>query len=98
VALEAKLVADISFRVQEATPRCLELLGMKADALIGKHLLDAVGEGPLGDAVLRCLAGLHGAGESRAAVPSRGLTLSISRSAQDAPVIVTFLQATESAL
>jgi hypothetical protein len=91
VATEARLVADSSFRVQEATAPCLDLLGIKPDALIGKHLLDAVGEGALGDAMLRCLAGLQGAGEARAAVPSRGLLLSISQPSADAPVVVTFL-------
>jgi hypothetical protein len=47
-------------------------------------------DGALGDAVLRCLAGLQGSGEAHAAIASRGLSLCVARGPGDAPVTVTF--------
>lgn len=63
---EAWIVTDASFRVSEASASITPLLGVRADTMVGKHLLDAVPDKNVSEAILKCLSGvsLHGRDET----------------------------------
>jgi len=79
--------------VTEASPGCAALLGARPESLVGRHLLDAIADRQIADAVLGCLSALPpGAGE-RQAVTSDGngrrLVATVSRPGKDKPITIT---------
>ena len=86
----ARIVSDGAFRVSEASPGCLDLLGLKPAALVGQHLLDGLSDGAIGDAMLKCLADVQPGSDAHAVVPGRGLRVSVARPVKDGPVTITF--------
>jgi hypothetical protein len=90
--LEARLIVDTGFHVTEASPGCATLLGTRPDALIGRHLLDAIADRQIADAVLGCLSALPPAGERQAATADgsgRRLVATISRPGKDKPITIS---------
>jgi hypothetical protein len=92
--IEARIVANAQFRVTEASAGCADLIGARPDALVGEHLIDAIPDRQISDAVMRCLSGLTTEGEQRASVAlaDRPYTLSIfmTRAGKDQPISITF--------
>lgn len=92
-AVEAKILANALFRVTDASPDCAELLGVRPDALVGQHLLDAIPDKEVVDAILKCLGAIGTAGEERTTVPLAGrpyeLLIIVSRPAKDQPMTIT---------
>ena len=94
VRVEARIVANSQFRVTEASPACADLLGARPDALIGEHLIDAIPDRQLGDAVMQCLGALKTDGEQRTSVALADrpyeIAVVVSRTGRDQPITVTF--------
>ena len=89
--LEARLVANASFLVTEAGPGCADVLGVRPDALVGKHLLDAILDTAIAEAVLSCLGNLPPQGEGKATVADgqgRQLDVTVSRAGKDQPIAI----------
>lgn len=92
-----QLIVDTAFRVTEADPACAALLGTRVDALIGHHLLDAITDRLIVDAVLGCLSALPASGEREASATDasgRTIGVAVSRTGKEQPVTVT-LRVTE---
>jgi hypothetical protein len=89
---EGRLVADANYRVTEAGPECAEILGVRVDAVIGQHLLDAIPDKAIVDAVLKCLSALPSAGEERTAIApeakSYGLDIAVRRAGKEQPMTI----------
>jgi hypothetical protein len=85
-------VADANYRVTEAGPECAEILGVRVDAVIGQHLLDAIPDKAIVDAVLKCLSALPSAGEERTAIApeakSYGLDIAVRRAGKEQPMTI----------
>jgi hypothetical protein len=89
--LEARLIANASFVVTEAGPGCADVLGVRSDALVGKHLLDAILDTAIAEAVLGCFGNLPAEGERQATVADgqgRQLDVRVSRAGKDKPIAV----------
>lgn len=89
--LEARLIANASFVVTEAGPGCADVLGVRSDALVGKHLLDAILDTAIAEAVLGCFSNLPPEGEQRSTVADgqgRQLDVTVSRAGKDKPVTI----------
>lgn len=92
-----QLIVDTAFRVIEADPACAALLGTRVDALIGHHLLDAITDRLIVDAVLGCLSALPASGEREASATDasgRTIAVAVGRTGKEQPVTVT-LRVTE---
>jgi PAS domain-containing protein len=92
--VEARIVANAQFRVTEASAGCADLIGARPDALVGEHLIDAIPDRQISDAVMRCLSGLTAEREQRmsVALADRPYKLSIlmTRAGKDQPINITF--------
>jgi FHA domain len=90
---EARILVDTGFHVTEASPGCASLLGVRPDSLVGRHLLDAIADRQIADAVLGCLSALPpGAGERQAVTADgngRRLVATVSRPGKDKPITIT---------
>jgi hypothetical protein len=89
--LEARLIANASFVVTEAGPGCADVLGVRADALVGKHLLDAILDTAIAEAVLGCFSTLPAEGERQATVADgqgRQLDVTVTRAGKDKPIAI----------
>jgi hypothetical protein len=90
--IEARLLVDTGFLVTEASPGCATLLGTRPDALVGRHLLDAIADRQIADAVLGCLSALPPAGERQAVTADASgqrLVATVSRPGKDKPITIT---------
>jgi hypothetical protein len=86
------MTADTAFRVIDADPPCAALLGTRVEALVGRHLLDAITDRLLVDAVLGCLSALPPEGERQATatdVNGREIAVTVGRTDKDQPVTIT---------
>jgi hypothetical protein len=89
--LEARLITNANFLVTEAGPGCADVLGVRSDALVGKHLLDAILDSATAEAVLSCLGNLPAQGERQATVADgqgRQLDVTVSRAGKDQPIAI----------
>jgi hypothetical protein len=88
----AQLVASPQLRVTEASDSCGAVFGVPRDRAVGQHVLDAISEKAVLDAVLKCLSAMPAAGqhEVTAAHDGTGKTLRIrvSRAGRDQPVTI----------
>lgn len=89
----ARIVTDSRFRVTDANQECLQLLGLRPDRMIGRHIVDAFQpKALLVEAVLGCLASLPATGESHSSVPDDGgpvpLEMVLTRT-NDQPLTIT---------
>ena len=92
-------MVDTGFHVTEASPGCAVLLGVRPDSLVGRHLLDAIADRQIADAVLGCLSALPPAGERQAVTADgsgRRLVATVSRSGKDKPITITLRPAEQS--
>jgi PAS domain-containing protein len=89
----ARLVANSAFRVTDASQECAELIGASPDQLIGKHLVDAVRDPQIADAILRCLGAVGAAGEDQTVVIASGtrgrLGIAVNRAGKEQPITIT---------
>jgi hypothetical protein len=93
------LLVDTGFLVTEASPGCSVLLGVRADSLVGRHLLDAIADRQIADAVLGCLSALPPAGERQAVTADgngRRLVATVSRPGKDKPITISLRPAEQS--
>ena len=89
--LEARLIANANFVVTEAGPGCADVLGVRSDALVGKHLLDAILDTAIAEAVLGCFSNLPAEGERQATVADgqgRQLDVTVTRAGKDQPIAI----------
>jgi len=102
VRLDARIVANAQFRVTEASRDCADLIGVRPDALVGQHLIDAIPDKDIADAVFQSLSALGASGEHRTMVPAgaRGYDVSIvvSREGKDKPLTIVITRASEVAV
>jgi hypothetical protein len=88
----AQLIANPHLRVTEASDSAGALFGVPRDKAVGQHVLDAISDRGLLDAVLKCLSALPSAGQQEATVTheATGLTLKVklSRTGKDQPVTI----------
>jgi len=100
--LDARIVANAQFRVTEASRDCADLIGVRPDALVGQHLIDAIPDRDIADAVMQTLSALGASGERRATVPAgaRGYDVSIvvSREGRDKPLTIVLSRTSEVAV
>ena len=100
--LDARIVANPQFRVTEASRDCADLIGVRPDALVGQHLIDAIPDRDIADAVLQSLSALGASGEHRTMLPAgaRGYDVSIvvSREGKDKPLTIVISRASEVAV
>jgi pSer/pThr/pTyr-binding forkhead associated (FHA) protein len=94
LAQECHVVASATFRVVEASPTCGDILGIPPEALVGRHVLDAIPDKGVLDAILKCLSKLPAGGEERMTVALEGrpfrLSIMVGRPAKDQPITITF--------
>jgi hypothetical protein len=94
-----RMVASAAYRVTEVGPECAGILDVRPEAMVGQHLLDAVPDKRVVDAVLRCLSTLPPAGEERTTVELAGkdyqLDVAVRRAGRDQPITIV-LTPTES--
>ena len=99
VRLDARIVANAQFRVTEASRDCAALIGVRPDALLGQHLIDAIPDRAIADAVLQSLSALGASGEHRTMVPAganRGdVSIVVSRDGRDKPLTIVISRASE---
>jgi len=91
IAIEARITVDPGFHVTDASPGCADLLGVRPEALVGRHLLDAITDRQIADAVLGCLSALPAQGERQAVAADaagRRLVATVSRTGKDKPVTI----------
>jgi hypothetical protein len=85
-------VANANYRVTEAAPECAEILGVRSDALVSQHLLDAIPDKAIVEAVLKCLSTLPPAGEERMTVSPEGkgyrLDVTVRRAGKEQPMTI----------
>lgn len=87
----ARIEASSQFRVTSASPECAELIGVRPDALVGAHLIDALPDQHLVDAVFKCISALAESGEQSAIVSdgrAERIELRISRKGKDLPITI----------
>ena len=88
----AQLIANPQLRVTEASESAGPLFGVPRDKAVGQHVLDAISDRGLLDAVLKCLSALPPAGQQEATVTheATGLSLKVklSRTGKDQPVTI----------
>ena len=100
--LDARIVANPQFRVTEASRDCADLIGVRPDALVGQHLIDAIPDRDIADAVLQSLSALGASGEHRTTVPAgvRGydVSIAVSREGKDKPLTIVISRASEVAV
>jgi pSer/pThr/pTyr-binding forkhead associated (FHA) protein len=100
--LDARIVTNAQFRVTEASRDCADLIGIQPDALVGQHLIDAIPDSAIGDAVLQSLSALGASGEHRTIVPmgpDRGdVSIVVSRDGRDKPLTIVITRASEVAV
>ncbi len=95
-ATEAWMIADAALRIIEASPSCTALFGVRADAFLGRHLLEAFPDRQVGDAVLKCLSTVSISGQDQTFVETPGqseagnLLVSVSREGRTDPITVRF--------
>lgn len=87
---DVRLVASPQFRIVEASPSCEALLGVKTEHLVGQHLLDALPDAALVDAILQCLSESPaiGGAEKHANCRAGRVRVSVNRSSSDAPLMI----------
>jgi FHA domain len=97
--LDARIVVNAQFRVTEASRDCADLIGVRPDALVGQHLIDAIPDRDIADAVMQSLSALGASGEHRTTVAagSRGYDVSIvvSREGRDKPLTIVLTRNSE---
>lgn len=100
--LDARIVANAQFRVTEASRDCADVIGVRPDALVGQHLIDAIPDRDIADAVLQGLSALGASGEHRTTVAAgaRGYDVSIvvSREGRDKPLTIVLSRDSEVAV
>jgi hypothetical protein len=88
----AQLVASAQLRVTEASDTCGAVFGVARDKAIGQHVLDAISEKAVLDAVLKCLSAMPASGRHEATAvheaTGRMLRIGISRAGRDQPVTI----------
>ncbi len=93
---DCTIVANEKFRITEATEGTLELLGIAPAALKGQHLLDAIPDRTIGDAVLKLLTDVTQGGVGSLIVQPAGQTFAlavhVSRSGPSAPITARFVR------
>jgi PAS domain-containing protein len=84
------LVASPHFRIVEASPGCEALLGLKIEQLVGQHLLDALPDAALVDAILQCLGESPAIGEAErhATCQAGRVRVLVNRSGKEAPLTI----------
>ena len=86
-------MANAQFRITDASPSCADLIGVRPDALIGEHLIDAIPDREIADAVMTCLSAIRQSGEERTVVAPGGrpyeIAIAVARSGRDQPIRVT---------
>ncbi|MBI2835037.1 MAG: FHA domain-containing protein [Acidobacteria bacterium] len=92
--MEGRLVANEKFRITEATPGCSELLGVKPEAIIGQHLMDALPDQGIAAGLMTCLSTVAAGGTDRVVIKPEGrpyeLEITVTRAGKDQPVHVAF--------
>jgi len=90
---EGRLVLDASFVVTDATAGAAGLLRTTLERLQGHHVLEAIGEQAMVNAIIDAIAGLTTEGTATRRVEGLGgrpsLELQARRSAPDGPIDVT---------
>ncbi len=88
----AQLVASAQLRVTEASDTCGAVFGVPRDTAIGQHVLDAISEKAVLDAVLKCLSAMPASGRHEATAvheaTGKMLRIGISRAGRDQPVTI----------
>jgi hypothetical protein len=88
----AQLVASAQLRVTEASEASGVVFGVPRDRALGQHVLDAISEKAVLDAVLKCLSAMPPAGEYEASAVHEGtgktLHIRVSRAGRDQPVTI----------
>ncbi|MFN8060501.1 MAG: FHA domain-containing protein [Vicinamibacterales bacterium] len=101
VAREAWIIADAAFKVTEASASIAQILGVRSDTLLGKHILDAIPDREISEAILKCLSGvsLHGRDETVLGSGGAGelahYTVSVSRKGRHDPITIRFAPRTQ---
>jgi PAS domain-containing protein len=94
--LDARIVANAQFRVTEASRDCADLIGVRPDALVGQHLIDAIPDRDIADAVLQSLSALGASGEHRTTVAD--VSIVVSREGRDKPLTIVLSRTSEVAV
>jgi hypothetical protein len=88
----AQLVASAQLRVTEASETCAAVFGVGRDRALGQHVLDAIAEKGILDAVLKCLSAMPPAGQHEVTAVHEGtgktLHIRVSREGRDKPVTI----------
>jgi hypothetical protein len=88
----AQVIADAQLRVTEATENCQVVFGVPRERALGQHVLDAVTDRGVLNAVLKALSAVPASGrhDERAVHEASGrvLRITVSRSGRDRPVTI----------
>ena len=88
-----RLVTDGMFRITDASPECERVLGTPIAGLIGQHVIDAIQDKRITDALLRCLGEVAEGGETRVMIEPTdqmsGLALMLERQEKNGPLTIT---------
>jgi hypothetical protein len=86
----ARIEANAQFRVTSASPECADLLGVRPDALVGLHLMDAIPQKEIVDAVFKCVGSLGASRQETVVLSPEGrpyqLELTVSQQDKDQPI------------
>ena len=84
-----------------ASASIAQILGVRSDTLLGKHILDAIPDREISEAILKCLSGvsLHGRDETVLGSGGAGelahYTVSVSRKGRHDPITIRFAPRTQ---
>ena len=88
----ARLEADSKFRIASASPECADLIGVRPDALVGVHLIDAIPDKQIVDAVFKLVGLLGTSREETMVVAPEGrsyqLEVTVSQKGKDQPIFI----------
>jgi hypothetical protein len=88
----ARVEADSKFRVISASPECADLIGVRPDALVGLHLIDAIPDKEIVDAVFKTVGLLGDTREQTVVVSPEGrpfrLEVTVSQQGKDQPILI----------
>lgn len=89
-----QIVTDASFKVVDIGRDAADLFELRRGQVLGLHLVDAVTVPTVLDAILKCLAELHGQGERTLTVTWRGLPdglqIHVDKTGRSHPLVVAF--------